>query len=89
MINTIKKLVKPKPHETLEVVSITCDVCKKTYDINDTFEIQEFYHITHQCGYDSVFGDNNILRVDICQYCFKKIIEEKCGDIKNFIVEEE
>lgn len=88
MINTIKKLVKPKPHETLEVVFITCDVCKKEYEIDDTFEIQEFYHITHQCGYGSVFGDGEVLKIDICQHCLKKIIEEKCGDIKNFIVEE-
>lgn len=89
MINKIRKIYKPEPYEIEEEISVTCDKCKKEYDINDTYEIQEFYHITHQCGYGSVFGDGNILKVDICQYCLKKIIEEKCGDVKNFIVEED
>lgn len=89
MLKSVRKIIKLKPYETTELVSYICDACKKEYDIDDTFEIQEFYHITHQCGYGSVFGDGNILKVDICQYCLKKIIEEKCGDVKNFIVEED
>ena len=48
----------------------------------------KFHHIDFFGGYGSVFGDGNRLKVDICQHCLKKIIEEKCGDVKNFMVEE-
>lgn len=65
-------------------VSITCDVCKKTYNTNaleayateDIFELQEFTHIKSNGGYGSVFGDGDDIECDICQHCLK----EKLGD---------
>lgn len=55
-----------------ELKAIQCDFCKNKY--YDIFEIQEFIEITHQCGYGSVFGDSQIINLDICQHCFEKII---------------
>lgn len=62
---------------TNETQSITCDVCKKTYDVEkDWEETQEFVSVNQGCGYGSVFGDGNIMLVDICQHCFKKLLGE-------------
>jgi hypothetical protein len=54
--------------------SITCDICKTTYNIDadDSFEVNEFISIHHTCGYGSVFGDGWWLDIDICQHCAKE-----------------
>lgn len=58
--------------------SITCDVCGKTYDEDDDcFETQEFISIHHDCGYNSVFGDGNMIYIDICQHCFKEMVGDR------------
>jgi hypothetical protein len=80
----INKIIVPVPiPETTkeEVVSITCDVCKKVFKYSDkmsmdTLEIQEFTHIGFTGGYQSVFGDMVKLELDICQHCLK----EKLGE---------
>jgi len=57
--------------------SITCDVCKKVYDCKkDWEEVQEIYSMLFKGGYGSVFGDGNVLKLDICQHCMKKILGE-------------
>jgi ribosomal protein S17E len=66
--------------EVEEVIKITCDVCKKSYDTNkdtsdDFLEIQEFHHINFIGGYASVFGDGDKIECDICQNCLKKMID--------------
>lgn len=55
----------------LEEVFIQCDICKKKYEILD-LESAEFIRISNQCGYASIFEDGKILKIEICQYCFKK-----------------
>jgi hypothetical protein len=71
--------------ETVETIqSLTCDICKKTYDVDkDWEEAQEFVIIEEHCGFGSIFGDDNIIRLDMCQHCFK----EKLGEFVR--VEEE
>lgn len=56
--------------------SITCDICKKEFinDETNIFEILEFTHIHKNCGYGSVFGDEDEIEVDICQNCLKNIL---------------
>ena len=76
-----------------EAVSITCDVCKKTFTYGDykskpwpeALEIQEFTHIRFAGGYNSVFGDMNKGELDICQHCLK----QKLGEFIRINPEEE
>jgi len=70
----IVKLVDTKENE---LVAMKCDKCKTEYDVNsDIFEVQEFFEIEQNCGYGSVFGDGDLIRIDICQHCMKKILIE-------------
>jgi hypothetical protein len=74
MINKIKEKFMT---EKEICISITCDVCKKEYDnYKDKFnyEIYEFIHISKDCGYGSVFGDDEEIEIDICQNCLKEIL---------------
>jgi len=76
MINKEKIKITEEVEET---VSVTCDICNKTYQFdkqsNDIFEIQEFTHISFTGGYGSIFGDGDEIRLDICQHC----LQEKLG----------
>ena len=65
-----------KTKEVREITAIVCDICKKEYKIEDVFEIQEFYHVSFEAGWGSVFGDGNRIECDICQHCLKKILGE-------------
>jgi len=67
MINGIDKTVVIKIKS-----SITCDVCKKTFD--DQFEWAEFTEIDFCGGYYSIFNDGCRYKCDICQYCLKTIL---------------
>ena len=62
--------------EVEKIVSITCDICGKTYmydtKSDDISEIQEFIHIKNNCGYGSIFGDGDTVELDMCQHCFKE-----------------
>lgn len=66
-----------KEKREVEVIkSICCDICKKDYS-NDTMELQEMTCINYVGGYNSVFGDNNKIKCDICQHCLKEIFGDK------------
>ena len=60
------------------MTSKTCDVCKRTYFFADDYdsrginELELFHHIEFDGGYGSVFGDGNIVSLDICQHCLKE-----------------
>jgi antitoxin CcdA len=56
-------------------VSITCDVCEATYDVEHD-EAEEFIFIHEHGGFGSVFGDGSLIEATICQHCFK----EKLGE---------
>lgn len=75
MIKT-ETVVEAKTYE--KALSYQCDKCKKEYDIDDVFEIQEFHHIRFDGGYGSVFGDDTRVECDLCQQCLKKIIGDIC-----------
>jgi len=63
---------------TKKPVSITCDICKKEYRYDDNstiYEIQEFNKIRFTGGYGSIFGDEDKIECDICQYCLYKMIK--------------
>jgi hypothetical protein len=61
------------PTEITEVVSITCDKCKKEVT-DDPMEAQEFISINIDCGYMSILGDGNRYSVDLCQHCVKEVL---------------
>ena len=63
-----------KETKASEVESIVCDVCGEHY--TDTLDIQEFTSINKVGGYASVFGDGDIISLDICEHC----LEEKLGE---------
>lgn len=77
MIKTRKVLRKV---ESTEIMSITCDRCKKEikYGAKDNLttwiELVEFQSINFEAGYGSVFGDGNRVECDLCQDCLKKLI---------------
>jgi hypothetical protein len=78
-------MIKTKKIKTTseQAVSITCDKCKKTFDVNksdDQMEIQEFHHVGFVGGFSSVFGDGIGVKCDICQRCLKEMI----GDIVRY-----
>jgi len=55
--------------------TIRCDICGK--DVTNTiYENQEMISIRNNCGYGSVFGDGNIIELDICQSCLKRKLGE-------------
>jgi len=63
----------------IETIKI-CDWCKKEVTKKDMINWQEFIHISEFGGYGSIFGDGNLIRLDICQQClydiFSSCIEE-------------
>ena len=60
---------------TEQLKVITCDICKKSFDVdNDVMQVQEFHCIDFVGGYGSVFGDDVRIQCDICQDCLKKLI---------------
>jgi hypothetical protein len=59
--------------EVDEILSVACDICKEHYSFDDP-EVDEFEFIRRTGGYSSVFGDEYVVEMDICQYCLKKLI---------------
>lgn len=56
-----------------EVDEVTCDRCGRT-DEARSLEGQEFLEHYTSCGYASVFGDMNHVRLDLCQHCVKEVL---------------
>lgn len=70
---------------------IICDVCKKSFsydsrEIDELSEIQEFISINHKCGYGSVFGDGNKVKLDMCHNCFNNLLGKYIRIIKQKIM---
>ena len=80
------KLKEIESQPTYEVESIKCDICNKTY--NDTYELLEFTYIRKECGYSSVFGDGDIIEIDICQHCLRKIIVDNIVFENSYVIKE-
>lgn len=56
-----------------DVDTVTCDRCGRTAD-HDDMEGGEFLEHYMSCGYASVFGDLNHVRLDFCQHCVKEVL---------------
>lgn len=58
--------------------TVVCDCCKTAYEndnsFKDTSEIEEFISIDNVNGYGSIFGDESRMKLDLCQYCVKKLL---------------
>lgn len=50
-----------------------CDRCGRRAELA-TSEFQEFLSVDRVAGYESVFGDGNSLRLDLCQHCTKTLL---------------
>lgn len=82
MINYKTQSVEQKFQE-----SITCNVCKSTYNCEKDWEdVQEFHHVRFRGGYGSVFGDGVAFRADICQHCLKELLGEYITEDDNAIL---
>jgi len=53
--------------------SITCDRCRLKAEILEP-EFYEFTSIAYKAGYGSIFGDGNIVELDLCQACVKEAL---------------
>jgi hypothetical protein len=71
----MKKFIKEKI-EVLITESITCDVCKQTFEQKDVVNFQEMLSISFTGGFGSIFGDGAQVSCDICQKC----LNNKLGD---------
>ena len=85
----LKKSIQKEVHVPYKII---CDVCKKEYytsengfdgsdpHVDDSLEVQEFVYIRHCGGFRSVFGDGSVMRIDMCQHCFKKLLGKYIKD---------
>jgi antitoxin CcdA len=75
------KITKKKKVTLEKVCRIICDICGAAYDnkpeSDDIYETQEFICIDRIGGFNSIFGDGEEIKVDICQHCFKNLIMDK------------
>lgn len=46
------------------------------YPVAGDFEYQERLAIRFRAGYDSVFGDGNLVEADLCQHCVKEVLTD-------------
>jgi hypothetical protein len=69
-------MIEKKEVKTMQsVVSVKiCDRCGKRVMENDFAEWQEFFHWHNKCGYYSVWGDGNVVEVDLCQNCMHELL---------------
>lgn len=74
-MTTQTKLVRKRTKEH-QVISYTCDCCKKVLSVEDWIEMQEMLHWRMRGGYGSVFGDEANISLDLCQACTKKLLGE-------------
>lgn len=74
-MTTQTKLIRKRIKEH-QVVSYTCDCCKKVLPVEDWIEMQEMLHWRMRGGYGSVFGDGASISLDLCQACTEKLLGE-------------
>lgn len=62
----------PYHYKTIEeprIVGFTCDCCGKVVNDTDYVEYQERFEWNHVGGYGSVWGDETVVSVVLCQEC--------------------
>ncbi len=58
----------------ITIISVkSCDRCHYHTE-KDNPEFHEFLSIDRLAGFDSVFGDGNRLKLDLCQHCVKELL---------------
>jgi len=60
------KDVRPEPYTK----EISCDRCGLNAVLDD-LEFHEFTSIDMRAGYGSIFGDGNLVQIDLCQHCLR------------------
>ena len=63
-----------------QLTAIQCNRCKKVIYPDDIVEWQEFISLRITPGYGSVWGDGNIVRLDLCQQCAYDLFREYVQD---------
>lgn len=58
------------------LAACTCDRCQRRLTPDESGEWQERLSIDHHCGFDSIFGDGNLVCLDLCQHCVKDLLGE-------------
>ena len=67
-IKIVRKRVKEE-----QIAAYICDRCKKRVG-DDWIERQEMLRWRKFGGYGSVFGDGNLITLDLCQSCTKEVL---------------
>lgn len=66
-------MIRYKKTSCLVAESATCDRCGREMP-KDSGEYHERIAISYRGGYDSVFGDENLVECDLCQHCVKELL---------------
>jgi hypothetical protein len=77
--------------EQLFIISYTCDKCGLVAkpDGNTVMEYQEFMSWTNEGGYNSVFGDGDLIMLELCQHCIKELLGEYIRVIKAYVIDDD
>jgi len=59
-----------------ELAACTCDRCQRRLTPEEPGEWQERLSFDHSCGFESVFGDGNMVSVDLCQRCVQDVLSK-------------
>ena len=59
---------------TTALAACTCDRCQRRLTPDEPGEWQERLSIDHVCGFDSIFGDGNLVCLDLCQDCVRDLL---------------
>lgn len=59
--------------EILSLSAKTCGRCGRRAEVGDS-EFQEFLSVDRVAGFGSVFGDGELIRLDLCQHCVKIVV---------------
>lgn len=65
------KIKDVRPHPYVKI--LRCDLCNREAEDGDS-EFYEFTSIEYKAGYGSVFGDENMVEIDMCQPCLKEAL---------------
>lgn len=65
-----------RPVAVQELAACTCDRCQCRLTPDEPGEWQERLSLNHSCGFDSVFGDGNVVSLDLCQRCVRELLGE-------------
>lgn len=57
-----------------ELAACICDRCQRRLTSDEPGEWQERLSFDQSCGFDSVFGDDNTISLDLCQHCVREVL---------------